>query len=145
MLARHACQHRLYALEMEELHWIMAHIVHRKETWSNNCFWGCHQRFCGFDVVSMASRVLLVTSMSFKGPIFFLLHLLVEMFRLATTQLVGILRQWGYYLADAIYPSWSTFVKTISNLTTKKQVEFDKAQVACQSTLRELFRVLQAR
>jgi hypothetical protein len=36
----------------------------------------------------------------------------------------------GYYLADDIYPSWSV-VKTVPNLTTRKQVEFSKAQEAC--------------
>ena len=34
----------------------------------------------------------------------------------------------GYYLADGIYPSWSTFVKTISDPKIKKHNFFAEAQ-----------------
>jgi hypothetical protein len=51
----------------------------------------------------------------------------------------------GYYLADRIYPSWSSFVKTISNPSTKKQAEFSKSQEACQNDIDRAFDVFQAR
>lgn len=39
----------------------------------------------------------------------------------------------GYYLADGIYPRWSTFVKTISNpAPVGKHSYFAKHQEACQ-------------
>jgi len=36
----------------------------------------------------------------------------------------------GYYLADGIYPSWSTFVKTIRNPSSNKTAHFAKVQEA---------------
>ena len=44
----------------------------------------------------------------------------------------------GYYLADGIYPEWSTFVKTIPKL-------FVKAQEGCRKDVERVFGVLQAR
>jgi hypothetical protein len=38
----------------------------------------------------------------------------------------------GYYLADGIYPSWTTFVKTIPKPQGNKKKYFAKAQQACQ-------------
>jgi len=37
----------------------------------------------------------------------------------------------GYYLADGIYPSWATFVKTIQQPQGNKRKYFAKAQEAC--------------
>ena len=51
----------------------------------------------------------------------------------------------GYYLADGIYPSWSTFVKTISKPKDKIEIVFAKAQEACRKDIERAFGVLQAR
>jgi hypothetical protein len=37
----------------------------------------------------------------------------------------------GYYLADVIYPSWATFVKTIPEPRGNKKKYFAKAQESC--------------
>ncbi|EMS54662.1 BEL1-like homeodomain protein 9 [Triticum urartu] len=52
----------------------------------------------------------------------------------------------GYYLADGIYPRWSTFVKTISNdVPGGKKSHFDKVQEACRKDVEQAFGVLQSR
>jgi hypothetical protein len=51
----------------------------------------------------------------------------------------------GYYLADGIYQSWGTFVRTISKPKIKKEAEFAKAQEACQKDIDRAFGALQAR
>ena len=51
----------------------------------------------------------------------------------------------GYYLADGIYPRWSTFVKTISNLVPRgKNSHFAKVQKACNKDVGRAFGVLQS-
>ena len=50
-----------------------------------------------------------------------------------------------YYLADDIYPSWSTFVKTISDPKIKKHNFFGEAQEVCQKDIERVFGVLQDR
>jgi hypothetical protein len=51
----------------------------------------------------------------------------------------------GYYLADGIYPEWSTFVKTIRNPASRAESEFAKAQEAARKDIERTFGVLQAR
>ena len=51
----------------------------------------------------------------------------------------------GYYLADGIYPQWSTFVKTIPRPLGAKRKLFAKAQETYRKDVERAFRVLQAR
>jgi hypothetical protein len=48
----------------------------------------------------------------------------------------------GYYLADAIYPSWATFVKTIPEPQGNKKKYFAKAQESCYKDVERAFGVL---
>ncbi|XP_074351771.1 uncharacterized protein LOC141690911 [Apium graveolens] len=51
----------------------------------------------------------------------------------------------AYYLADEIYHRYSTFVKTISNLTTQSQKLFAKKQEAYRKDVERCFGILQSR
>ena len=59
----------------------------------------------------------------------------------------------GYYLADGIYPEWSTFVKTVSNpsddnvILNKKNMKalFVQQQESCRKDVERAFGVLQCR
>ncbi|GJU01069.1 RNA-directed DNA polymerase, eukaryota [Tanacetum coccineum] len=51
----------------------------------------------------------------------------------------------GYYLADGIYPEWSTFVKTFSVTRDAKTFKFKTVQEAARKDIEWAFRVLQGR
>ncbi|XP_047983837.1 uncharacterized protein LOC125224473 [Salvia hispanica] len=48
----------------------------------------------------------------------------------------------GYYLADDIYPKWSTFVKTFNRHANEKQVLFAQKQEAARKDVERAFGVL---
>ncbi|XP_070675758.1 uncharacterized protein [Malus domestica] len=50
-----------------------------------------------------------------------------------------------YYLADDIYPRWSTFVKTVSHLRSAKEKYFASYQEGCRKDVERCFGILQAR
>jgi hypothetical protein len=49
----------------------------------------------------------------------------------------------GYYLADEIYPNWSTFVKTIPRPLGAKRKYFASKQESARKDVERAFRVLQ--
>ncbi|KAF5477436.1 hypothetical protein F2P56_004076 [Juglans regia] len=51
----------------------------------------------------------------------------------------------GYYLADGIYPKWSTFVKTIPSPQGNKKTNFATAQESARKDVERAFGVLQQR
>ena len=48
----------------------------------------------------------------------------------------------GYYLADGIYPTWSTFVKTIRNPLGGEDCHFEKKQESIREDVERAFGVL---
>nr|GEX52794.1 hypothetical protein [Tanacetum cinerariifolium] len=51
----------------------------------------------------------------------------------------------GYYLADGIYPAWSTFVKSFSVARDEKCLQFKRVQKAARKDIERAFGVLQGR
>jgi hypothetical protein len=51
----------------------------------------------------------------------------------------------GYYLADGIYPSWATYIKTVRNRVDKKCKKFAKEQEAARKDVERVFGMLQSR
>ncbi|GKB35289.1 probable arabinosyltransferase ARAD1 [Tanacetum coccineum] len=49
----------------------------------------------------------------------------------------------GYYLADGIYPTWFTFVKTFSIARDEKTLKFKRVQESARKYIERAFRVLQ--
>ncbi|KAJ0829748.1 putative harbinger transposase-derived protein [Helianthus annuus] len=54
----------------------------------------------------------------------------------------GVKYRRGYYLADGIYPSWSTIVKTIPYPEDEKRKKFTKRQEAARKDIERCFGVL---
>ncbi|XP_050111135.1 uncharacterized protein LOC126589782 [Malus sylvestris] len=50
-----------------------------------------------------------------------------------------------YYLADGIYPRWSTFVKTVPRPRSAKEKHFARCQEGCRKDVERCFGILQAR
>uniref|UniRef100_A0A453SSU8 DDE Tnp4 domain-containing protein n=2 Tax=Aegilops tauschii subsp. strangulata TaxID=200361 RepID=A0A453SSU8_AEGTS len=51
---------------------------------------------------------------------------------------------YGYYLADGIYPKWQTFVKPLKKSEGKKNLDFHNAQAAARKDVERAFGILQA-
>ena len=51
---------------------------------------------------------------------------------------------YGYYLADGIYPRWQTFVKPVVKPLGKKEVDFHSAQAAARKDMERAFGILQS-
>jgi hypothetical protein len=104
-LVGHAREHRLYAWKMKIARW---------NGWDNTLGRVVIPRMfltlwlwttCGLDIVSLGSRVLLVTWM-FLRDLIYLLGLRVEMLWFATTQWMDMSMQWGtiwWHLSFMIY------------------------------------------
>ncbi|CAL9005474.1 unnamed protein product [Prunus brigantina] len=62
-----------------------------------------------------------------------------------TYQINNTVYQIGYYLANSIYPRWTTFVKSISNPRSQKQRLFASYQEGYRKDVERCFGILQAR
>jgi len=73
------------------------------------------------------------------------LHLLKVVLLLSIIQLMGHEYTMRYYLADEIYPNWSTFVKTIPRPLGAKRKYFASKQESARKDVERVFGVLQSR
>ncbi|XP_021833154.1 uncharacterized protein LOC110772971 [Prunus avium] len=62
-----------------------------------------------------------------------------------TYQINNTVYSGAYYLADGIYPRWTTFVKTIPNHQSEKERSFASFQKGCRKDVERCFSILQAR
>ncbi|XP_021800361.1 uncharacterized protein LOC110744681 [Prunus avium] len=60
-------------------------------------------------------------------------------------QINNIVYSSGYYLADGIYPRWTTFIKTIPNPQLEKEKSFAAFQEGYMKDVERCFGILQAR
>ena len=51
---------------------------------------------------------------------------------------------YGYFLADDIFPKWQTFVKPVVKPSGKKQTQFHNAQAAARKDVERSFGILEA-
>ncbi|CAL9022741.1 unnamed protein product [Prunus brigantina] len=65
--------------------------------------------------------------------------------RRVTYQINNIVYSCAYYLADGIYPRWTTFVKTILNPQSEKERSFASFQEGYRKDVERCFGILQAR
>ena len=49
---------------------------------------------------------------------------------------------YGYYLADGIYPKWQTFLKLLKKPEGKKNLDFHNAQAAARKDVKGAFGIL---
>ncbi|GKA47744.1 zinc finger, CCHC-type containing protein [Tanacetum coccineum] len=61
----------------------------------------------------------------------------------ASFQVNGKTYEKGYYLADVIYPQWSTFIKAFSIARDKKTMKFKRVQESARNDIERAFEVLQ--
>ncbi|GKC42783.1 ALP1-like protein isoform X1 [Tanacetum coccineum] len=57
----------------------------------------------------------------------------------------GVTFEKGYYLADGIYPQWSSFVKSFTVANSEKNVLFKQKQESVRKDIERAFGVLQGR
>ncbi|KAM2710264.1 hypothetical protein EV2_047843 [Malus domestica] len=62
-----------------------------------------------------------------------------------TYEVNGRMYDGPYYLADGIYPRWSTFVKTVPRPRSAKEKHFARCQEGCRKDVERCFGILQAR
>jgi hypothetical protein len=59
-------------------------------------------------------------------------------------QVNGRTYNFGYFLADDIYPKWQTFVKPVVKPSGKKQVQFHNTQAAARKDIERAFEILKS-
>nr|GEW62966.1 protein ALP1-like [Tanacetum cinerariifolium] len=94
---------------------------------------------CGFDVAG-ANNDLTVLNHS---PLFD--DLLDDIALVAPFECNGVTFEKGYYLADNIYPQWSSFVKSFTVANSVKNALFKRKQESARKDVERAFGVLQGR
>ncbi|GJZ75749.1 ALP1-like protein isoform X1, partial [Tanacetum coccineum] len=78
-----------------------------------------------------------------NSPLFY--DLLDGITPVAPFEVIGVIFEKGYYLADDIYPQWSSFVKSFSVANSEKNVLFKRKQENARKDIERAFGVLQGR
>ncbi|GJS35340.1 ALP1-like protein isoform X1 [Tanacetum coccineum] len=71
--------------------------------------------------------------------------LLDDIAPMASFQCNGVTFEKGYYLADDIYPQWSSFVKSLTVANSEKNALFKRKQESARKDIERAFGVLQGR